>query len=183
MRSMTDAETDKYYNQFTMKRRYTKTGDILKRVQVLDHGKSVKKDLQKVTAEIQNLSEQYQDVKELLADAISRNEITKAEEKMKIYDRELENQRGKQMGKASKQQYEEYITMLKAKKLAAKKQRDQWKLGSVATIKLDKKGRPIHVRRTQMHQQTKGDLGRGQIQHGQQMYQNYMGAGIAERLE
>jgi len=28
------------------------------------------------------------------------------------------------MGKASKQQYEEYITMLKAKKLAAKKQRD-----------------------------------------------------------
>ena len=62
---------------------------------MLDHGKSVKKDLQKVTAEIQNLSEQYQDVKELLADAISRNEITKAEEKMKIYDRELENQRGK----------------------------------------------------------------------------------------
>ena len=50
-------ETDNYYDNFTVKRRYTNMNDIKKRIAVLDHGKSVKNDLDKVTNEIANLSD------------------------------------------------------------------------------------------------------------------------------
>ena len=132
-------ETDNYYDNFTVKRRYTNMNDIKKRIAVLDHGKSVKNDLDKVTNEIANLSDQYKDIKELLIKTVETHQITKDEEKMKIYDASMENQRGKQMGKASKQQYEEYLKHLRAKQ--KKKPADQWNKSSAR--KLDSKGKPI----------------------------------------